>query len=134
MADVPGTTLNSTPRWNAWLQQLYENGATRALPMFTYNGNVRPTLMPQGILQSPSIPGVQVGRPNMPGRANANTLPTILPAGAYPRMPPSLPTAVNSNNLPAPVASFPLMAPPMVGHPTGLRDREKSILSRFEND
>ena len=29
---------------------------------------------------------------------------------------------------------LPLMAPQMVGHPTGLRDRESAILRRFEND
>ena len=30
--------------------------------------------------------------------------------------------------------SMPMMAPPMVGHPVGLRQREQAILSRFEND
>jgi hypothetical protein len=29
--------------------------------------------------------------------------------------------------------SLPLMAPPMVGHPVGLRDRESTILNRFGN-
>jgi hypothetical protein len=30
------------------------------------------------------------------------------------------------------MGGLPLMAPQMLGHPTGLRDREKAILSRFE--
>jgi hypothetical protein len=35
---------------------------------------------------------------------------------------------------PAGGGPLPLMAPRMVGHPVGLRDREREILSRFEND
>jgi hypothetical protein len=135
MDDVPGTTLNTTPQWNAWLNQLYANGANRALPMFTYNSNSPPPMLtPQGALQSPSLPGVQFGRPNMPIRANANTLPGLPPVGTYPQTPPELPFVVNSNNRPAPVVGFPLMAPQMVGHPIGLRERERSILSRFEDE
>ena len=134
MPDVPGMTLNSTPQWNAWLNQLFENqGVNRALPMFTYNGNVRP-------MQTPSLPGVQYGRPDMPARANTNINPAMPPPGQYSRLPPTLPSAVNSNvyRPPATVTplggGLPLMAPQMVGHPTGLRDREKAILSRFEDD
>ena len=33
-----------------------------------------------------------------------------------------------------PVGGLPLMAPQMLGHPVGLREREKAILSRFVND
>lgn len=124
MGDVPGTTLNSVPFWNAWLQQLHENAATRALPMFTYNSNSRPMMTPQG------IPG-----PDMPVRANANTLPGMPPVGSYPRTPPPLPAAGNSNNYLTPVGGgLPLMAPPMLGHPVGLREREKAILDKFLKD
>ena len=122
MPDIPGTTLNSTPKWIAWLNQLYENqGVNRALPMFTYNGNVRPMLTPQGVSQ-----------PNMPSRANTNINPAMPPPGQYSRLPPTLPPSINSNVVSS--GPLPFMAPQMVGHPTGLRDREKSILSRFEDE
>ena len=35
---------------------------------------------------------------------------------------------------PPATGGLPLMAPQMVGHPTGLRDREKEILGRFSNE
>jgi len=73
MPDVPGTTLNSTPGWLAWLD-LFQNQVMR---------------------------------------------------------PPVMPLATNTNANSA--AGLPLMAPPMVGHPIGLREREKSILERFGN-
>ena len=72
MPDVPGTTLNSIPWWNDWLNQLY---------------------------------------------------------------PRSLPTLPSTNTDPTMVGgSLPLMAPTMVGHPTGLRDREQAILAQYGNE
>jgi hypothetical protein len=130
MPDVPGTTLNSSMM--GWLDQLFQNRATRALPMFTYNSNVQPMLTPQGILQSPSLPGVYYGRPDMPQRANQNINPARPLPGQYSQTPPILPPSLNSNI--AASGPLPFMAPQMVGHPTGLRDREKSILSQFEDE
>jgi hypothetical protein len=61
--------------------------------------------------------------PNMPPfAANDNRSP-----GPPPGM-----TLNTSNNVTPLFGSMPMTAPPMLGHPTNLRQREKDILSRFE--
>ena len=48
-----------------------------------------------------------------------------------PGPPPGM-TLNSSNNVTPLFGSMPMTAPPMLGHPTNLRQREKDILSRFE--
>ena len=118
MPDVPGTTLNSMPDLVTWLGQLFQNQTVRppVLP-FAANTNIDPAWRAaEEKYRTPAVvtPLGEVGAYDSVKGVGDPRGRQLTPAEM--------------------MGGLPLMAPPMVGHPVGLRERERSILDRFENE